>query len=346
MESPTPTEEKIINKKDNSRISSKACCTAWIAIGLLLITWLVSGIGLGLFWLRYQNQISQYPIQLSKMGNQLSANQNNIEQLQNHLTQLQNFIQQKLPSKEDENIVLANASQLIHLAHYNLTYLYNIDSALAALSLANKQLATITNPDTRLTDLRHLLSTSIVALQALPHFDLANNLSQLHALQCQILELPPLALTIRSTPKINPTINTETTWTRAIQDSLTNFRQLIVIRHLNKPIKPLLSKERQQYIQLNLQLLIEQAQWALLHYEPAVYQASLQQAEKIIQANFDANYVTTQAILQNIEQLKKIQLSPLPDLTPLLQSITSIEKTTNPTPSTIATSNANAKEPS
>lgn len=339
----TSNAEKIeINDKKNHHVHLKTCLVAWSAIGFLLITWLSLGLGLGFFLLKYKEQISQYHIQLSEIKTQLSIAQSKHEQVKKHIAQLQSFIQQKF-SSNNNTVFLDNVSQLIQLAHYNLIYLHNTDSALQALTLANNQLAEIKSPDLRLEDLRRLLTSYIAKLKAFPRIDLMTALSRLHALQLQILELPLLTTSL----KVNPTTasNTESKWVRAIQDSLNSFRKLIVIRRLDKPIKPLLPEAEQQYLQLNLQLLLQQAQWALLHNEPAIYQSSLQQVQEAIQTNFVSDSTITQASLQGIEELKKIDLQTPLDLSPILQIVTTTQKTPiNLQPTTMPIT-VNQKEP-
>ena len=97
-----------------------------------------------------------------------------------------------------------------------------------------------------------------------------------------------------------------------------------------------------QYLQHNLQLLLQQAQWALLHDEPAIYQSSLQQFQESVQTNFASDSVITQTIMQTINQLKKIDFPTFPlNLNAILEVLYTI-KATPPT----AMTTANQKETS
>jgi uroporphyrin-3 C-methyltransferase len=270
-------------------------------------------------------------------------NQNNDEHLKNHISQLQNFITEKF-SANNNIILLANVKQLTQLAHYNLTYLHNSDSALMALTFAQNQLDQIISSDFRLENLRGLVASSIASLKALPHIDIAATLAKLHDLQVKIPQLPLLSTAIPVTTITNATTNgpEEKKWIGAIQDSFKSFRQLIVIRRLDKPIEPLLPEAELQYLQHNLQLLLQQAQWALLHDEPAIYQSSLQQFQESVQTNFASDSVITQTIMQTINQLKKIDFPTFPlNLNAILEVLYTI-KATPPT----AMTTANQKETS
>ncbi len=138
----------------------------------------------------------------------------------------------------------------------------------------------------------------------------------------------------------------ENKWARALKNSLDSFRLLIIIRRLNRPIEPLLPETEQQYLQHNLLLLLQQAQWALIHREPTIYQSSLQEIQENIKEHFATNSIDTQTVLQSINQLKQINLQiPSLDLNPLLETI-SIMKKTPSTANATSVISVNPKGPS
>ena len=348
MESqPTPSlEETEVKAKKNKPLRSKNCFTAWCAIGLLLITWIGLFLGLSFFWLKSKERLNEYHNQLSAIQTQISKDQTDDKNRQQHIAQLQNFIEQKF-SANDNAILLANVNQLIQLAQYNLVYFHDTDNALSALTLADKQLSTIISPDIRLENLHQLLTQYLTNLKALPHIDLTTTLTQIQALKRQITQLPLLPASNSAIPKPDVAASSlsENKWIRRLQNSLDRFRQLIVIRHLNKPIEPLLPEREQQYLQHNLILLLQQAQWALIHHEAIIYQSSLQEIQENIKDHFASNSPITQTVIQSITQLKQIDLHTLSvDLNPLLEAIPIIKKPTHPNVAPVVT--ANQKEPS
>lgn len=348
MESqPTPSlEETEIKTQKNKSLRSKSCFIAWYTMGLLLLTWIGLFVGLSFFWLKSNEKLSFYHNQLAIIQTQVSQNQMENKKLQQYIVRLQNFIAQK--SSADENAIwLANVNQLIQLAQYNLNYFHDTDNALSALILADKQLAAIIKPDVRLEKLRQLLAQDLTQLKTLPHNDLNSILSQLQTLKIQISQLPLLSTNSSITPNSNlaASHSSENKWLGMLQNSLNNFRNLIVIRRWNKPIEPLLPEKEQQFLQHNLLLLLQQAQWALLHHEAVIYQASLQEILETIKDRFASNASITQTVIQNISQLKQIDLqTPALDLNPLLEIISNLRKIPNDINSTMTT--ANQKEPS
>lgn len=349
MESqPTPYLEKTeIKTKKNKPLPCKSCSTAWCAIGLLLITWIGLFLGLSFFWLKSREKFNEYHNQLSAIQTQTSQNQAEDKNLQQQLSQLQNFIEQKF-SANDNAILLANVNQLIQLAQYNLVYFHDTDNASSALTLADKQLSAIISPDIRLENLHQLLTQYLTHLKASSSIDLATTLAQIQALKIQITQLPllPIVNSATSNPDLAATSPSEDKWIHRLQNSLDSFRQLIVIRRLNKPIEPLLSEREQQYLQHNLILLLQQAQWALIHHEASIYQSSLQEIQDNIKDHFTPNSPITQIVMQSTTQLKQIDLqTPSLDLSPLFEAISIIKKTPlNPNATPVVT--ANQKEPS
>ncbi len=337
MESqPTPfLEETEKNKKQPLR--SKSCFMAWLAIGLLLVTLIGLFLGLSYFWFKNRERLNDYQSQLSILQTQISQNLANDKNRQQQISQLQNFIEQKF-SSNDNAILLANVNQLIQLAQYNLVYFYDAGNALSALTLADQQLSAIVSPDIRLENLHQLLTQYLINLKAFPHIDLTTILAQLQSLKLQITQLPLLPNSNSSkppTPEAATNNLQENKWARALKNSLESFRQLIIIRHLNKPIEPLLPEIEQQYLQHNLLLLLQQAQWALIHHEPAIYQSSLQEIQENIKGHFATNSLDTQTILQSINQLKQVNLQiPSLDLNPLLEAISIMKKTPSTTNAT------------
>jgi uroporphyrin-III C-methyltransferase len=344
---PQPTlslEETEVKTQKNKYY--KGYFIAWCAMGLLLITCIGLFLGLSFFWLKNNEKLSLYHYQLAIIKAQVSQNQMENKKLQQYIIALQNFIAKKI-STDDNAIWLTNVNQLIQLAQYNLSYFHDTDNALSALILADKQLAAIIKPDTRLEKIRQLLTQNLTQLKTLPHSNLSNILIQLQTLKMQISQLPLLAKNNSIVPNSNSVAShsSENKWLSMLKNSLNNFRNLVIIRRWNKPIEPLLPEKELQFLQHNLLLLLQQAQWALIHHEAAIYQASLQEILETIKDHFSPDASITQTAIQNINQLKQIDLqTPALDLNPLLEVILNIQKTRNDPNFTITT--ANQKEAS
>ncbi|WP_083827632.1 uroporphyrinogen-III C-methyltransferase [Rickettsiella massiliensis] len=189
---------------------------------------------------------------------------------------------------------------------------------------------------TEVESLRRLLAETLAQLQATPSFDLTSTLAQLNTLQTQILALPlrtphpeikNTALNI--SPEKSSEMPSSATWIENLRHSLQSFKQLVVIRHLDQPLEPLLPEEQTQQTRLlqhHLQLYLQQTQWALLHANGAVYRVSLTTLQNLIQRYFDTNAQITQNTLNILEKLTKVTISlPKLDFDPILSAIETLE---------------------
>ncbi|MDQ8039510.1 MAG: uroporphyrinogen-III C-methyltransferase [Rickettsiella sp.] len=305
----------------------KSSIIAWFATTLILITWLFLFFAITFFWKKNDVTFRSYETHFTQIQEQLSQYQTKYQTLEKNVTQIQNFIQKKFSSNASK-IQISNIHQLIQQAQDSLFYLRDVANALSALTLADKQLGELSSLP--IESLHNLLMQNITSLKALPQIDLSNALTQLNSLQNQVIQLPLISTTPIPTKEATNASNPSTSeknWMSAIFSSLRSFQQLIVIQHLDKPIEPLLPQAQQQYLQHNLQLLLQQAQWALLHHQQKIYQTSLQQIKEIIQQYFSTNASSTRTVMQTINELETINLQPnLPDLAPTLDAIASLDK--------------------
>jgi uroporphyrin-3 C-methyltransferase len=235
--------------------------------------------------------------------------------------QAQQFAKQQQLQAGNKNIwILSEVNYLARLANYNLNYTRDIPAAIALLQTADQRVAQLNDPN--LNQVRQQLANNITALQAAGKLDTVGILAKLSALQAQIKQLPLI-----SPPKFNvqpKTNNASTaadlsTWRKVLADSMATLKALVIIRHHQQPIEPLLGSEQYMYLQQNLQLQLQQAQWAVLHAQKTIYQNSLQQAINWVQNYYASASPQTTAFIQNIQQLQKIDIQPaLPDMTALL----------------------------
>ncbi len=321
--------ESTDTKLSDTTIEAKPqrCFVAWIAMVSILITWLFLFLTVTFFWKKSDDIFRGYEVRFTQNQEQLSQIQAKYQVLQKNITQIQNLVQAKSPPHAATKVNYAH--QLIQKAHDSLIYLHDLNNALAELTLADKQLVELSRL-APIDTIHNLLMQNIASLKALQQVDISHALTQLNTLQNQVIQLP-LVSSLSSTKKTTSAVTSPTIskkkWTSAFQSSLRSFQQLIVIRHLDKPIEPLLPEIQQQYLYHNLKLLLQQAQWALLYRQQKIYQSSLQQAKEAIQKYFSSSVSTTQTSIQTINELEKINLQPnLPDLSPTLVAIASLDK--------------------
>lgn len=263
---------------------------------------------------------------VSQLRQQTQSLHLDVVHLQSSTSELHQQVQQQLallPTNADRAAwTLAEVDYLLRLANYQLIYSQNVATASVLLQAADKHLAGLSDPN--LNRIRILLAQALADLQAVPKVDVAGLLARIHVLQMQATKLPVLVSTVAIEPKnvslVEATV--KSSWQSMLDKSWENLQKLVVIRRHQQPVTPLLSQEQQAYLQQNLQLLLQQAQWAVLQRHEVVYQNSLQQAEQWTRLYFVSNTSVTQAMLQAIGELQKINVQPLlPDISNVAQAL-------------------------
>jgi uroporphyrin-3 C-methyltransferase len=171
-------------------------------------------------------------------------------------------------------------------------------------------------------------------LQSITPIDSVGLLSKLSALRDQVAHLPLFALSSKlqmfHAPQkpINQThlVALQSEWKKTWQTTLATFKSLVIIRNRQNEISPLISVTQEEFLRQNLQLIFQQAQWAVLQQQQAVYQYSLTQANEWIQRYFADNDHATLAMQADINQLQQVDLAPpTPDIDLLITQLHRIQ---------------------
>ncbi len=305
--------------------------TNFLTAIIALIISLLTALALIAFYSQVSSTLKEVTTSLQA---QTTQNQMQNQQLSDAVTELQTQMQQQKIALTDiqqlstGNVSIwrfAEAKYLVQLANYHLTFTRDVPAALALLQTAEQRVASLNDPT--LLPIRQLIANNIVELQAVPKIDLAGLLTRITALQVETTRLPAIGLpSTEPVPEENQPENlAHSPLHKAIHDSWVTLQKIVVIRRQDQQIEPLLSPEQQTYLQQNLQLILQQAQWAALRGQEDVYQNSLTQAEKWVDHYFAGNLPATQAFIVAIDELKKTNVEPaLPDLAPLARAIQQI----------------------
>ena len=155
------------------------------------------------------------------------------------------------------------------------------------------------------------MSTQITALKAIPtvnnqdqtlYLQLANIDTQIQTLPATVT--PPQTLTQQKT---QPTTHT---WRDSLHDNWESFKGLIIIRHDDSSAPELLSSNQRANVLQNIHVLIAQTQFAVLKHDDAIYHHNLNQTIDWLTRYFDTNQNKTQQVLQSLQDLNKINISP------------------------------------
>lgn len=223
---------------------------------------------------------------------------------------------------------LAEAQYLLRLANQRVLMEQRPEGALTLVRSADKVLADL--DDVSLYSLRQAMAQDIAKLETVPKLDVEGTYLRLAALIEQSRDLPTLSLEQqRQLPdmlkEITPDVVDETLQQDiqgAFGRAISSLENLVVIHQHDRAVEPLLSPEQGHYLRQNLQLLLEQAQLALLRQQQNIYETSLNRSIELISRYFDSDNSATQALSQALEQLKSLQVAPqMPDISGSLDKL-------------------------
>ena len=116
-----------------------------------------------------------------------------------------------------------------------------------------------------------------------------------------------------------------------------HLRSLMVIKHHDQSIVPIVDQQQQAYLRQNLHLILFQAKWALLYRDNTLYHSSLSQLSQWINDYFDQQSLVTKTALANIQILKTVTLqTQLPAPTASLKAFQAIASTQSQHTDTVA----------
>ncbi|ARG96546.1 uroporphyrinogen-III C-methyltransferase [Legionella micdadei] len=250
-----------------------------------------------------QNDLETLKLTASQLHNTVQ------NQLQTMNKDLQSAMQQHLYQKQDW--LLLKARYYLELAQINAHWSSDQETTIALLQQADALLHNI--PDQQLFTIRQAIAQEIIQLQALPKIDTAGLLSQLDAAENAVTNLP-IKKPFNST-QVKQGDESTSPWRQKLQESMSILEKLIVVRHNDEDIQPLLSPLHQSLLRDSIRFNLQEAQWALLQNNPKIFRLSLAQALREINRTFDENAVATQALVQ---QLQNLQQEKLETITPTI----------------------------
>jgi len=222
-----------------------------------------------------------------------------IQQLNSQVTQLK----VGLEPEQRRDWIVKQVSRYIELAEQQLLLQADIPSAEILLAVADKLLAD--NAETSLLPLREAIAADKLALVTAQQIDKVGISLRLDALKQQANQfVVPSRREVTQTgvPERVPTEDTSL-WAKG----WSAFRQLIIVRHYDQPVHPLLADDQRWLLQQNVYLALSQAQLALWGHQSARYQHSLHEVENLLSQYQQLNPQYA-AILAEAKALKEISL--------------------------------------
>ncbi|HFT6011939.1 TPA: uroporphyrinogen-III C-methyltransferase [Legionella pneumophila] len=246
----------------------------------------------------------------------LDNNANHLQQIQSGLTskidslnkELQTAMKQKLYQNNDW--LLLKARYYLELAQINVHWSDNFNTSVALLQQADALLKGMNIP--KIFTIRQTIAKEIVQLKSISVVDITGILSQLDAAQAAINNLS-IQSVVDQQEVLNHITKSEesgkTGWRNRLQDSVNFLEKLVVIRRHNENIQPLISPLYESAIKENIRLNLQEAQWAILNNNPAVYQFALNQAIANLKRVFNESSQNTDALIKQLSTLQNVKLT-------------------------------------
>ncbi len=343
---PEPLIEPLPTQPPSDSKNTKISKLAILALLLALIALLIIGYGYTLI----QKIHIQQREQVSGLQQQLSSSDNNNRQLQQQNGQILGELQQirsaatqqksnvdelqarlskamqqvsKLGIDSRKDWLLAEVEYLLRLANQRVLMERNASGALSLLQSADQILKE--TDDVSIYPVRKALAQDIVGLEAVPIVDTEGIFLKLSAINSQVDNLRMLPVTDKhQLPDMLQQINPESmsqlnaSWASAME----KLGSLVIIRHRDEAVTPLLSPEQHYFLTQNLHLMLEQTQQSLLQGKQDAYSAGLKKSQQWIDTYFEASDATTQALLRSLNELSGVKISPvLPDISGSLREL-------------------------
>jgi len=327
-------------KKSNSRaLSIVILLLALILIGLVIYTSLQ-------LRLQTQQQVSTLVSQVNALEEQQVNTSSELDmmakavikaqdKLQTNVTALHKDIQSALQQQQyqTKDWLLLKARYYLELAQINHQW---SDDSLATVALLEQTDNVLANfADAEALALRKMLAKEISNLNATPKLDLVGILSQLSAAQDEVTDLSLKPTIISSNEAPTPSPNPPTTaWRQHLQHSIAFLRTLVVVHHHDDNLLPFPTLAYESMLREGLRLNLQEAQWAVLQKNEAVYQFSLSQALKNINRSFDTKAPSVSALIEQLQVLQQAQLiihkSSLSESLPLLNHFIELREAKTP----------------
>ncbi len=291
---------------------------------------------------RQARTLDQLPGQLSgELRSDVQSAQRSQSEVISQMEQRLNRVDRRLSaiaSTDREDWKLAEAEYLLRLANQRLVLERDSRNALALAETTDAILRDLGDSD--LLPVRRALARDIQALRLADQVDREGLYLRLLALNEQVPNLP-LVEPMRNAPSGPAPDTTEAeadtgVWTTVKQSFARLMERLsghIRIRQHDEPIDALADPREQFILRQQLQLMLEQAQAALLREQTALYQSSLTRAGDWLEQHYALN-PQTESALTSLRELAAIDIAPtLPDLNDALELLeTHIERQHRLTP--------------
>ncbi|MBL0589846.1 uroporphyrinogen-III C-methyltransferase [Aeromonas veronii] len=244
----------------------------------------------------------------SKDAEQLATLDQTQQRLQGEMQGLQNRVLD-LNDKRPNDWMLAESEYLVRMAGRKLWLEHDLVSAITLLGNADERIAALNDPS--LMPIRKALAEDIAKLKGMPRIDREGLTLKLAALSDQI-ELLPLSTVSMPEAKAEPdqavSANPDE-WESNLKKNWVKFTEnFVTIRRRDGAVEALLSPQQEIFLRENLKTKLLQAQLSVYREQQALYEDSLDKAQRWLTQYFDTDNSATRYMQGEIDKLKGEQI--------------------------------------
>ncbi len=215
--------------------------------------------------------------------------------------------------------LLAEAEYLLRIANQRLLIEKDIRGSLSALESADEVLRE--SDDIGVYPVRQQLAREIQSLRGIQGVDRTGLYLRLEAAIASVNDLTDQALISDQAPGFdmvedqNAPSDGSNMFTRGWNRFLGTLKEVVVIRRMDEPVKPLLSPDQSAWARLNLQLMLEEAEMAVLRGNQPLYERALNKAITTINDWYDGTNPAIRGLNETLNELAERNVDPeLPDI--------------------------------
>ena len=263
---------------------------------------------------RQQEVIQQLQIQLRTMQDSLVKQQ---EEQQAIITGLTDQViassarLAKLDGQSQRSWYLDEAYYLLRMANNRIIFLQDIKTALLLVDQADMLLARV--DDVELFSVRQKLAEDRQRLTAITPVDRTGTAIRLGAIQGRVDNLPLQKLLYQQRETEAEAVEPASTWYEHLANSMAKLgEQWFEVRKHSPGYNPLMTEAEAQQLRYVVLLTVQTAQYAVLHQDGNLYQASLLQLRSRLSNYFDSEDPEVQAVLTEVAALLDIPVASEP----------------------------------
>lgn len=262
-----------------------------------------------------EQQVSQLAGQADSLPKaaQLAENQRLLVQLQSAQQAFTKRFEQAFGSTR-QDWRLAEAEHLMRMAHLRLAALQDLNSARYLLEAADQILYEQDDPAAFAA--REALAQALAEVRAVPKLDRAGVFMRLGALQKQVGKLDQTLPGYSGGASDTGSID----WNKLLDKASSYIR--LDVNSTTDDIRPLLSSQQLTHIRLAVSLSLEQAQWAALNGQQAVYDQAVAQGIELLERYFSGDHQAAGSMRTQLQELAGSKVSQsMPDINPALVAL-------------------------